>query len=408
MSLKINLSQQVQQWCTQNPALCTLFRVFTQAGHEPRFVGGCVRDGIFGKKNTEMDFDIAVPCPPETTQKILTDNGIKCVPIGLDYGCVMAVMGEQSYEITSLRADVATDGRRATVAYTTDWQTDSHRRDLTINAISCDINGTVYDYHNGVSDLQNGTVQFVGNADLRVREDILRILRYYRFFQTYANGTPTPNVQTAFTACQSHADKIPTLSGERIWAELGKILAHDDIPKHTKTIALMADHGILNAIMPTPDFGAEYYTRLCQNLDTIPLTKTEKILARLCGIYRGGGADSLRLSTAESKILAVLATPLITPNTEQLYHSLHTHGMPQTYARLVLSGQQNADQIMANIPQDYAPQFPLTGQDIMTLGIPHGKQIGTALTHAKSQWYKSKCTKTPQHLVQGIREKFGL
>lgn len=445
MTINPNLKVQVNNWFQDFPALQTLFHVFTDAGYPPRFVGGVVRDALRGVIfHTEgdfhktPDFDIAVPCPPDRTIKILADNGIQCVPIGLAYGCVMVVLHGQSFEITSLRADVATDGRRATVAYTTDWALDAERRDLTINALSCDGDGFVYDYVGGVSDLKNGIVRFVGNADIRVQEDILRILRYYRFLAVFTTPNrlhnPPPHMHQAWHACCTHAPKINTLSGERIWAELGKILAGQPHGLFYDTLDLMAIHGVLDVVLPGHIWDKQVYSDLCNALEkitplnhiseTLPVShNTVMILARFCGLFAGKGfvqkgqipritLKKLRLSNDEKKTIDILSTPLNPPENlldkGLFYESLCTCGKTLTHGRLVLSGVKNTDQIMARFRGFLPQKFPLTGQNVLDLGIASGRVVGDALCHGKTLWYQSGCTRHKQSLLHAIKGHFGV
>ena len=435
------LQGQIKNWLRDFPDLKTVFDVFTQAGYEPRLVGGCVRDALLcdvgeykskqgGATQKSPDFDIAVPCDPNTTMAILAENHIKHIPIGLDYGCVMAVFDDgntgkgrntNSFEITSLRADVATDGRRATVAYTTDWSLDAKRRDLTINALSCDINGLVYDYYDGINDLKNGVVRFVGDAEIRIQEDILRILRYYRFLQRCATPNslknPPPYMQKAWIACQNHAPKIATLSGERIWTEICTILASKNTVFLIEILDIMHRHGVLDRVIPENGWDKIFYNKICQQLDKItPQNEScdDRGLIRFCGLLKNSQIDpqkimeKLKLSNYEKRIIILLMCPLNAPENKEdigvFYKCLCDHGMALTHARLVLSGVKNAENIMESILDVKDKKFPLKGQDMMDLGMPHGRIIGDALSYAQKQWYQSACTLNKQSLLTMTKE----
>ena len=160
-----------------------VFSILKQEKEEVRFIGGCVRDLII--KKTDSDIDLATTIRPKKVLKILKKNKIKTLSAGLSHGTVIALINKKKFEITTLRKDIKTDGRHAVVEYTKDWVIDSKRRDFTINAISCDFNGVLYDYHNGINDLKKGKIIFIGDTKKRINEDYLRILRFFRFYAYY-------------------------------------------------------------------------------------------------------------------------------------------------------------------------------------------------------------------------------
>ena len=209
---------------------------------EARVVGGAVRDALAGRPIT--DIDLATPRTPEQVTKALQEAGIRVVPTGIDHGTVTAVLGERSFEITTLRRDVETDGRHAVVAFTDDWRTDAARRDFTINAMSMARDGEVFDYFGGIADLRAGIVRFVGDPATRIAEDHLRILRYFRFFARYSAG---PADAAALAAIRAGASGLGKLSAERVWSELSRILA---VPDPRAAVALMADLGVMDAVLP--------------------------------------------------------------------------------------------------------------------------------------------------------------
>lgn len=186
-------------------------------GGEARFIGGCVRDLLIGKEFT--DIDIATTLLPDKVENILKLAKLDFFSIGKNFGTITAIINNEHFEITTLRIDTACDGRRAEVIYTSDWQEDAARRDFTINAISCDIDGNIYDYFGGIDDLKNGIVRFIGNPENRIKEDYLRILRYFRFSAIFS---PTID-QTTLSIIKENISSIKTVSGTRIRAELKKI-----------------------------------------------------------------------------------------------------------------------------------------------------------------------------------------
>src|SRR5690606_37975346 len=194
-------------WMTA-PQTRAVIDALTQDGGQVRFVGGCVRDALLGRP--VKDIDIATPDPPETVIERLTRAGIRTVPTGIDHGTVTAVIGQKHFEITTLRHDVETFGRRARVAFTADWEADAARRDFTINAISAEPDGSLHAPFGGAADLAAGRVRFVGEPEARIREDVLRLLRFFRFHAWYGRGEPD---REALEACGRLAHLLPTLSG---------------------------------------------------------------------------------------------------------------------------------------------------------------------------------------------------
>jgi poly(A) polymerase len=209
----------------------------------PRFVGGAVRDTLLGLDVS--DVDVATTLLPEKVIDRLEAARIKAIPTGLDHGTVTAVSGGKNYEITTLRRDVATDGRRATVAFSTDWREDAARRDFTINALYANPqSGEIFDYFGGLKDLDSGTVRFIGDADQRIAEDFLRILRYFRFLARYGKGDIDAQ---AIRACTKGAHGLTALSRERIAQELTKLLL---LPHPVTSVRLMVENGIFSPFLP--------------------------------------------------------------------------------------------------------------------------------------------------------------
>ena len=211
-------------------------------GADVRFVGGCVRDAVL--KRPVKDIDIATPDPPGTVIALLSAAGIRAIPTGIAHGTVTALVGEEKFEITTLRLDLATDGRHARVAYTDNWIADAARRDFTFNALSMTPAGAIFDPFDGLADLGAGVVRFVGVPRQRIEEDHLRLLRFFRMYATY--GAPPPDAE-ALAACRQGAPAIAKLSGERVRDEVFRILL---APNAADTVLLMRDEHVLEHIIP--------------------------------------------------------------------------------------------------------------------------------------------------------------
>ena len=202
---------------TANPHIFNLFKVVEKHGGVLRFVGGSVRDAIAGMKG--FDLDLATDLSPDELVEACEESGLKTIPIGIKFGTVGVVIDNQVLEVTSLRKDIKTDGRHAEVVFTSDWNEDASRRDLTINAVYADEKGNVFDYYNGVDDLEKGIVRFIGSAGQRIKEDYLRILRFFRFYSIFGKA---PIDAKALEACKENKDGLKQLSMERIRDELFK------------------------------------------------------------------------------------------------------------------------------------------------------------------------------------------
>jgi poly(A) polymerase len=369
-------------------------------GTAVRYVGGCVRDALAGRP--VKDIDLATPDPPDQVVLLLTAAAIKVVPTGLAHGTVTAVAGGRPYEITTLRHDVETDGRRAKVAFTDDWVADAARRDFTMNALSAAPDGTLFDPFGGIADLAAGRVRFVGEAEQRIREDVLRILRFFRFHASHGRGEPDP---AGLAACRALASLLPTLSAERIQAEMLRLL---EAPDPAPTVAVMLANGILTPILPELTDRA----RLAALVDIERARGASDRIRRLAALMPPGSpngavvAERLRLSNAEKRRLTVLASPPIAVGAIALSRDertwrriLQTHGASDVRdlaylawadeALLGLKSDADAAAFAALIAlaEDWRPiPFPIAGRDAQALGVAPGPEIGHLLETVKRWW----------------------
>ncbi|MDE2573969.1 MAG: CCA tRNA nucleotidyltransferase [Rhodospirillales bacterium] len=343
-----------------------------------RLVGGCVRDSIAG--HPIADIDLATPDPPAAVIRALAAGGLRTAPTGLAHGTVTAIAGHRGYEITTLRRDVATDGRHATVAFTDDWRADAARRDFTINALSMTADGAVFDYFGGLADLAAGRLRFVGDPAARLAEDHLRSLRFFRFLARYASAPPDAATLAALAAA---TPGLARLSPERVWSELKRILA---APDPTGAIALMSRLGILAAILPE---GADP-DRLAR---LVAAGAPADPLLRLAALLTGDPlalAARLRLSTQEATHLAALRTPAPEPGETALRQALADTPRPILDHRLWLAdAPATAHRLLDGLA---VPVFAVHGRDLAKLGIPAGPDMGRALARLRTWWRETGCT----------------
>jgi poly(A) polymerase len=369
-------------------------------GAEVRFVGGCVRDALLGRP--VKDIDIATHDPPPVVMALLETAGIQSIPTGIDHGTVTAVIGRDHFEITTLRTDIETDGRRAVVAFTDDWMADAARRDLTINALFAAPDGTLYDPFGGLEDLRLGRIRFVGDARARIKEDVLRLLRFFRFYAHY--GKP-PIDEGCRAACKELAHLLPTLSGERVAAETLKLLA---APEPASVVALMIEDGVVAHFLP--EAGNTDVVRALVTVEGIvALSDSLRRLAALIDPAKGGAganavAHRLRLSNAERERLVELAGhngPLHADMTavERRRHLYHIGA--ERFRDLALLAW--ARDISAHGPSDrrtaeawrghisfagawQPPEFPVKGRDALALGVPAGPKVGRLIAAVEAWW----------------------
>jgi len=280
------------------PAMSGLLDVLPEA----RIVGGAVRDTL--AKRSFVDVDLASPLPPETVMERLAEAGIKPVPTGLSHGTVTAVLPNRHVEITTLRRDVETDGRHAVVAFTADWREDAARRDFTINALSMTRDGAVFDYFGGLSDLRAGRLRFVGSPAQRVAEDYLRVLRFFRFFARYGGSKPD---QPTLSALRNAVPRLASLSVERVWHELSRVLS---APDPVASITLMDRLGVLAAVVPEGTDVSAVSRIVARGAPVDPFLRIAALLTGDVTAF----ASRLKLSLAERDRLAALRNaPLAKP-----------------------------------------------------------------------------------------------
>jgi len=419
-----------------------VFECVEAGGFHVRAVGGVVRNALLGLP--VEDVDLATDATPETVSQLALKAGLSVHPTGIEHGTVTVVSGHVAYEVTTLRRDVSTDGRRATVAFTTDWREDAMRRDFTINAIYCDREGRVFDPLGGYPDLADRKVRFIGSADERIREDYLRILRFFRFHAAFAGDRPIDG--EGLSACVAHREGLPGLSRERVRSELLRMLAAPGAVPVTRT---MAETGILGAILPVPVNG-DWAGRLRQLARVSAIEATLRAasvdadiicadwrLIRLgavagLGEIRGGSegdggerpatpgsrvagddiADRLRLSNHERDVLDELsafrmAIP-IDADTAALRAAVYRRGKAALLRGVIWDwalGQSTTTDperiaTVRRICDVKPPRLPIGGKDVIARGIAPGPRIGQIVKAFETRWLEAGLTDDPSAIAE--------
>jgi poly(A) polymerase len=341
-----------------------------------RYVGGAVRDDLLGLPVSDIDF--ATRLRPEEVIERLEKAHIKAVPTGIEHGTITAVADGQPAEITTLRADVNTDGRRATVAFTDDWMADASRRDFTINALYADPeDGEVHDYFGGLEDLKARRVRFIGEPLVRIAEDHLRILRFFRFHARFGDGEPDA---AAIEACTARANDLMALSRERIADELLKLLALAD---PTATVSLMIARGIFRPVLPEIDSAKRLEALVAAEaqggFEPDPLRRLSALLPRVPGISEPIGAR-LKLSNKARKRIAMAADDDLATNREALAYWIGVEGAQD---RLLLAGRPEDAAALGDWP---VPRLPITGGQLIKRGVPQGPEVAKTLHAIDRAW----------------------
>ena len=366
-------------------------------GGTARFVGGCVRNALMGE--TVRDIDIATTETPESAKALLEAKGIKVVPTGIDHGTITAVTPTRHFEITTLRVDVATDGRRADVAFTSDWLGDAQRRDFTMNALYCDADGTVHDPLGGREDLKARRVRFIGDPHERIREDYLRILRFFRFHAFYGKGEPDA---AGLRACAEEREGLRQLSGERVRDELLKIASADEAGAAYRQ---MAAAGILAIVLPEAS-RLDRFEKLVE-IEAQQLFKDADPMLRLGAMLDldeagvAALAQRLRLSNKDRDRLAGMLTDktkiVCYLSMREVRRALYWLGRQLFKDRVSLGWADdkrghNAFQwraMLAMADSWEKPELPLTGEMIKASGVPEGPEIGRVRKEVEEWWVDS-------------------
>lgn len=397
-----------QPWLNA-PETRAVMHALTADGGEARFVGGCVRNALIGAP--VQDIDIATPASPEEVTRRIEAAGLRAVATGIEHGTVTAISKSKPYEITTLRRDVSTDGRRATVAFSQDWAEDAQRRDFTMNALYADASGEVFDFVGGIADLRARRVRFIGDPAKRIAEDYLRILRLFRFHAWYGKGEIDGDGLRACAAAKGH---IKTLSGERIQKEMLRLFAADEpVP----VLRAMAASGVLGEVLA----GAlqfERFQKLCE-VDGDYFFAPDGLL-RLGSLLSDQGqaleiATRWRLSNNDrDRLVAMMSAPIKIVSylsIREVRRGLYRYGV-ELFKDLVrlrwaedpkLSNAVQWRALLALADSWERPVFPMKGPDVMAAGVPQGPLVGRVLGEVEEWWIDSDFTDDPFSLAERLK-----
>ena len=401
----------------------TVMDLLNADGAETRIVGGAVRNALMDLP--VADIDLATTLKPEEIIARADAAGVKSVPTGVEHGTVTLVLGNQSFEVTTLRADVETDGRRATVAFGTDWAEDAARRDFTINALYLDRNGNLIDLVDGLADVETRTIRFIGDADLRIAEDYLRILRFFRFFAHYGSGRPDSE---GLKASARHKDGITKLSAERVWAEMKKLLGARD---PSRALLWMRQSGVLTEVLPESEkWGIDAIHGLVHAEDVFGW-RPDAMLRLLAivppdEVRLEGLAKRLKLSKGEARRLQSFvrtAEPAHSISDVAFYRHAYRASAPALMDRLKLRLASARARARSETPAlaeaaGYArlierlenwrrPVFPINGRDLSELGVGQGPAVGALLNALEDEWVSGNFTISRDDLLAKVAARAG-
>ncbi|MCV3207063.1 CCA tRNA nucleotidyltransferase [Mesorhizobium sp. YC-39] len=388
-----------------NKHLQRLLAILAEDGEEARVAGGAVRNTLIGQ--SVADIDIATTCLPQETIRRAEAAGFKAVPTGIEHGTITVVAGGKPYEVTTLRADIETDGRRAKVSFGRDWKADAQRRDFTINALYAEADGTVVDLVGGIADIEARRLRFIGDPEARIREDYLRILRFFRFFAWYGDGRPDAE---GLKACARLKEGLDRLSAERIWSELKKLLS---APDPSRALLWMRQASVLSSVLPESEkWGIDAIHGLTRSEKDLgwtpdPLLRLEAIVPpdaqRMKTLaerlkFSGGEAERLRhwalTDAVEPKLSeAELAKKLYRGDRQGFVDRLRlslasarTRAVEDNDALLEAGG---FSRLLAYAGKWQKPDFPLKGADLTALGASPGPKLGETLKNLEREWVES-------------------
>ncbi|MGO4571377.1 CCA tRNA nucleotidyltransferase [Microvirga sp. 2TAF3] len=393
------LDQKALAGLLERPKLRRLLDAMNGEGEETRIVGGAVRNALLGRP--VMEVDCATTASPDGIMERAHRAGFKSVPTGIDHGTITVIVEGEPFEVTTLREDVETDGRYAVVCFGRDFEADALRRDFTINALSLGLNGRLYDYTDGVADLAARRVRFIGDAHIRIREDFLRILRFFRFYAEYAENGPDPE---GLVAAGAERAGLAILSRERIRHELLKLLV---ARRAQDTVQILAEHGFLTWILDgAAEFGRFERIASAPDRSADPVERlaalaimTEEDAERLRERLRLSNDEQRRLA-AYAELLASLKSSSLPLDATAIRRLVAEHGVETVSLVLSATAGEPRPTLEKGAPEalirfrsgaEPLPVFPLRGADLVERGIPKGPKIGELLAQGRRIWLAEGC-----------------
>lgn len=376
------------------PSVQHVCALLEAGGHKALFVGGCVRNTLLG--HPVSDHDLSTDAPPQTVIALMQDAGLKVIPTGIEHGTVTVIVDDEPFEITTFRRDVETDGRRAVVHFATDVRDDARRRDFTMNAIYCDRRGTVIDPLDGLVDLNARRLRFVGTAVKRVREDYLRILRFFRFSAWYADPDQGMDPE-ALDACAQECAGLNRISAERIGSEMRKLLS---APEPSQAVSVMQTTGVLPAILPGSDVTAfPILVHLEEQLARAP----DPVL-RLASIGGEDVANRLRLRRRDARRLEAISTAARSgQSASELGYRLGLEdGVAAALLQAALIGVSIQPGTVDAVSCGADAVFPIQARDLMPR--LSGSDIGAAMKSLERRWIESGFSLSKSQLIAGDAE----
>ena len=373
-------------------------------------VGGSIRDALLNREITDIDF--ATSLKPKTITEILNKENIKFIDVGIDHGTVTAIINERKFEITTFRNDIFTDGRHAQVSFSNSLEEDALRRDFTINAMYLDKGGNLIDPKDGKTDLENRVVRFIGNPDERIKEDYLRILRYFRFLALFGDISPDAEVMKTITA---NLDKLSVVSKERQWNELKSILS---LNAPNNAISAMSEIGLLDVYFDGTSINdafvnlIEIESRISLSIDPIlrlstlienSLDKANTIIKKL-PLSKSDSTDLLKLSTLNKKIVSYMSMKEV----RYLLYLLGRDGFQKQILVNWAKDKNNKNEVnwrsLYEVAQSWEkPSFALTAKDVINMGISQGPMVGDILKEVEDWWAENDFIDDKFSLIERLK-----
>ena len=397
----------IKKWQTDKN-IKFIFNILNEKNEETRFIGGCLRNLILKKKID--DIDIATTILPNRVLKILKKKKIKTITSGISHGTIIAILNKKKIEITTLRKDIKTDGRHAKVKFTKDWIVDSNRRDLTINALSCSFDGKLYDYHGGLKDLKEGNIRFIGDPEERIKEDFLRILRYFRFYGVYGKKKINKTNIKIFKKLSSNLKK---LSSERIYSEFKKILLSNNL---YEVLNLMKETKLLKYIIIENNNlkRIKNLRQICKSSQSIDFSTLMSIIIKEKNLLKV--FNNLNLSNSEKQKIKNIITFQKKINFKLIGNNLvkfvHTYGNELCFNLLIYDYVKSPNEskkkkylkFFSFIKNYKILKFPLTGKDIINVGIKTGPQVGKILKSIEEWWIDRGTKPSRKDCLEKLKE----